>query len=74
LQLIKEQKEALKIKEEEEELRKIREMSVFRASAIRKYKSIDTSHIPDKQLTIPQPPRLATMDRASLKEESGGRH
>lgn len=57
---------------EEEEVKKIRAQMVFKASKIRKFRFI----IPEgseahkvKQLTAPQPPKLATAERAQLKDE-----
>jgi hypothetical protein len=42
-----------KAKEMENEIKKIREMSVFKASGIRKFKGLDASKVPEKSLTVP---------------------
>jgi hypothetical protein len=58
-------------KQEEEEIRKIRQQMVFKASKIRKYRFVvrDEEACKKRSLTVPQPPKLYTKERASLKDE-----
>lgn len=48
----------------EEEIKKIREMTVFKAAGIKKYKPIDGSKVPERALTVPSMPKLSTYERA----------
>ena len=57
-------------RKEEEEVRKIREQMVFKASKIKKYKFVvPESAIEHRPLTVPQPPKLQTAERAQLKDD-----
>lgn len=52
-------------RKEEEEVKRLRKQMVFRASAIKKYKFVvPDSAIEHRPLTVPQPPKLQTAERA----------
>ena len=51
-----------------EEIKKIREDSIFKATPIRKFKPI-SSVVTEKVLTVPVAPKLSTASRASLRDD-----
>lgn len=57
-------------RKEEEEVKKLRAQMVFKASKIKKYKFVvPESAIEHRTLTVPQPPKLQTAERAQLKDD-----
>ena len=53
---------------EEEEVRKIREQSNFKATPIKHYKN-NLGAVPEKKLTVPVEPKLQTYQRAAMKSD-----
>jgi hypothetical protein len=58
------------LKEEEEEIKRLREIAVFKASKIRKFKNVEGLSVTEKILTVPVAPILHTSQRAQLKEDT----
>ena len=73
LQLAKDQarEDQVKQREEEEEIKRIRAESNFKATPIKKYRC-GLGSVAQKKLTIPVSPKLVTNDRATFKDESAG--
>jgi len=67
----KAQDEQARLKQEEEEIKKIRAESNFKATPIKKYRS-GLGSVTRKNLTIPVSPKLETNARAEFKDESAG--
>ena len=55
--------------QEEEEIKRIRANSNFKATPIKKYKMV-MGQVEEKKLTVPREPRLQTHERAAFKDES----
>ena len=56
------------MKEEVEEIKRLREQMVFKASKIRNFRGAEAI-VSEKSLTVPVMPKLATLSRAQLKED-----
>ena len=65
----KAQLELERIKQEEEEIKRIRAESNFKATPIMKYRST-LGEVAQKKLTVPVSPELQTRERANFKDES----
>ena len=57
-----------RIRQEEEEIKKIRAQSNFKATPIKKYKN-NLGEVQMKKLTVPKSPVLETKERALFKDE-----
>ena len=57
-----------RIRQEEEEIKKIRAQSNFKATPIKKYKN-NLGEVQMKRLTVPKSPVLETKERALFKDE-----
>ena len=58
-----------KLKEEEEEADLAKHNTNFKATPIRRYKAIDSSHIPFKELTCPIEMDFRTEKRVQMRQQ-----
>ena len=57
-----------RVRQEEEEIKKIRAQSNFKATPIKKYR-INLGEVQQKKLTVPKSPVFITKERALFKDE-----